>query len=317
MAWNRAFYWIPPALAATALALFARYLWQRRAREAWARTAALVLLANAEWMLGYALELNASSLQAKLFWTKLQFFGTAVIPSAWLVFTLQFSGRTKWLTRRNLAVLSAMPIVILALVFTNEAHGLMWGYALAKVGDPFLSVDKGYAVGFWGFFVYAYTLVLLGAALLMRTVRRSHLLLRRQPITLLYVALFAAVGIVSSRLSLTFFPNLRLEPLAFVLIGVIVAWGFFHLRLTGLRLARDAIIEGMGDGVIVLDTHNRVVDLNPAAQQIVGLDATAAAGRSVARILGQQPALLAHYYHAPETRTFHLCATDVVISRAV
>jgi PAS domain S-box-containing protein len=61
-----------------------------------------------------------------------------------------------------------------------------------------------------------------------------------------------------------------------------VTWGLFRYRLLDIMpVARDAIIEGMGDGVIVLDVQNRIVDLNPAARRIIGRRALGAIGQPI------------------------------------
>lgn len=53
--------------------------------------------------------------------------------------------------------------------------------------------------------------------------------------------------------------------------GVIVAWGLFYYRLFDLApVARATVIDGMDDGVIVLDAQQRLVDVNAAARQLVG-----------------------------------------------
>ncbi len=46
-------------------------------------------------------------------------------------------------------------------------------------------------------------------------------------------------------------------------------------------MARDAVIEGMSNGVIVLDAQNRIVDLNPAAQRVIGRPASEAIGQPI------------------------------------
>src|SRR5215212_5367039 len=88
-----------------ALALYAR---QRRA------TAFMWLaLVVAEWALTYALELAGSSAPAKVFWAKLQYLGITSTPLAWLIFALHYTDRSRWLTRRNLALLLILPVLTL------------------------------------------------------------------------------------------------------------------------------------------------------------------------------------------------------------
>ena len=49
-------------------------------------------------------------------------------------------------------------------------------------------------------------------------------------------------------------------------------------------MARDALVEVMEDGVIVVDPGGRVVDLNPAAQRVLDTTASEAVGEPLARL---------------------------------
>src|SRR5262245_30415783 len=98
-----------------ALALFAR---QRRTTTG-ATAFMWLALAIAEWVLTYALELIGISMAAKVFWAKLQYLGIVNAPLAWLIFALHYSGKGRWLTRRNLALLLIVPVLTLYMVFTN------------------------------------------------------------------------------------------------------------------------------------------------------------------------------------------------------
>jgi PAS domain S-box-containing protein len=81
----------------------------------------------------------------------------------------------------------------------------------------------------------------------------------------------------------------------------ITAWGVFRHRLFDMvPTARDAVIEGMGDAVIVLDTRNRVVDLNPAAQEIIGHTASGVIGQPAAWVFSRWPDLVEQYEGAIE-----------------
>ncbi len=51
-----------------------------------------------------------------------------------------------------------------------------------------------------------------------------------------------------------------------------MGWSMYRYRLLDIApIARNVVIEGMSDAVIVLDTHDRVVDTNPAAIQLLNL----------------------------------------------
>jgi PAS domain-containing protein len=62
-----------------------------------------------------------------------------------------------------------------------------------------------------------------------------------------------------------------ITPVGFIVTGVILAWGISRGRLFDLvPVARDILIESMGDCLLVLDDQNRVIDINPAARRLVG-----------------------------------------------
>src|SRR5260370_22310572 len=71
----------------------------------------LLMLAVAEWSLAYALELVSADLPAALFWDNMTWLGAAVAPTLWLAFVLQYTGRSEWLTRRNVVILIVEPLI--------------------------------------------------------------------------------------------------------------------------------------------------------------------------------------------------------------
>ena len=69
------------------------------------------------------------------------------------------------------------------------------------------------------------------------------------------------------------------------------------------QLAQAAILDGMSDGVIVLDTQKRIMHLNPAATALIGRTAAGAIGQPADQVLSQWPNLVECCYGDAETRT--------------
>ena len=67
-------------------------------------------------------------------------------------------------------------------------------------------------------------------------------------------------------------------------------------------VARRTVINSMGDGVIVLDRQNRVVDINTVGQQIIGRSASEAVGQPVASLMPGGLDLIARYSDAGEAQ---------------
>ncbi|HEY9749332.1 MAG TPA: histidine kinase N-terminal 7TM domain-containing protein, partial [Allocoleopsis sp.] len=122
--------------------------WQRRSASI-ATTFALFMLPVSEWLLGYIWELSSIDLASKVLAGKVQYLGIVVVPAAWLIFALQYTGRTKWMARRNLLLLTIEPVVMALLVWTNEWHGLVWTQTTLRLMSSFTLMSVTYGAGFW------------------------------------------------------------------------------------------------------------------------------------------------------------------------
>ncbi len=288
------------ALVSAALVLFA---WRRRTAPG-ALSFAAMMLAVAWWSVGYMLELGSIHLSGKLFWTSFNFVAIVVVPVALLAFALQYTGREQWLTRRNLILLSIEPLITLLLAWTNDAHHLFRTDAKLAVIGSFSALDPTYGIWFWVHAVYSYVLNLISMVLLIRALVRSSRLYRGQAIAVLVGMLAPWMGNVVYLSGLSPFPHLDPTPFAFTISGLAMSFGFFRFRLLDIvPVARDTVIESMNDGMIVLDMQDRVVDINPSAQNIIGDAASRAIGQQAGHVLSAWPDLVEQYGDVSEAQT--------------
>ena len=284
MAWQGTPYLVLLIVTAVISAASALYTWLRHPISG-NRTVVLIALAGAEWMVTYALELASVGVPAKIFWNQMQYVGIVIVPAAWLVFTLQYTSREKWLTLRTLILLSIEPLITLLLVLTNEAHGLIWGPAALDIDGPFSILVRPHGVAFWIHVAYTYALLLTTVSLLIQALIRSHHLYRRQARLLLLVTSLPFLGSALMAFGLNPFPYLDLTPLSVAVSVLVLTWSLFHLRLRDtVPVVCEIVVESMSDGVIVLDEQNRIVDLNSVAQHVVGHTAAKAVGQSVEQV---------------------------------
>src|SRR5262249_35391873 len=167
MSWYHTAYTV--LLFVTTGVLVALALYARQRRGIVGATAFMWLaLVVAEWALTYALELASSGGPAKGVWAKLQYLGIGRVPLAWLIYALHYTGKARWLTRRNLTLLLILPVLTLLLVFTNEAHGLIWSQIDAGAADRFTALDVTHGPWFWVYWIFACALILAGSVILIR-----------------------------------------------------------------------------------------------------------------------------------------------------
>ena len=279
--------------------------WGWRRRPATGTTIfALMMLALTEWSLAYGFELAAADLATKLFWVRTQYLGIVTVPVTWLCFVLQYTGREKWLTRRNLMLLMISPLITLLLTWTNEAHNLIWSTIELDTSGSFSMLDLTYGPWFWIHSTFSYLLLLLGTLLLIRSFIRSPQLYRGQTVALLIGVLAPWVGNGLYLFDVNPLPNLDLTPFAFTVTGLAVGWGASRFRMLDIvPVARDVVIEHMNDGVIVLDAQSRIVDINPAARQLVGCSDQDLIGQPMDQALSNWADLVERCREAEEAHT--------------
>ncbi|NPV81005.1 MAG: diguanylate cyclase [Firmicutes bacterium] len=266
-------------ITAVTSSTIAAMAWRRRDVPG-AKSLILVMLAVIGWALGNVLELGYTDLKTKVFWANIEYIGIVAVPLAWFAFAIQYAGQEKWLSRRNIALLLVIPALTLIFVWTDGRYGLMRHDFRLDTNGPFSVVAKSYGPWFWVHTAYSHILTLLGTVILMQAFFRLPRLYREQASVLLVGALVPWVGNVLYISGLSPIRRLDLTPCSFAFSGMLMAWGLFRLQLLDIvPMARDAVIEGMSDGVIVLDAQNRIVDINPAAQGIIGRRASEVVGK--------------------------------------
>ena len=134
---------------------------------------------------------------------------------------------------------------------------------------------------FYGLGLYGYATLMLA-----RAAFRAQHFLRSQYFLLLVAAALPALGNVLWLSSRGPLPHLDLTPLGFGISGLLVGWSLFRFGfLDVVPVARETVFEELDAGVIVLDWRGRVVDMNPAAETIVGSSARGILGHTLDEVL--------------------------------
>lgn len=263
----------------------------------------MLALASAVWSLGYALEIAGADLPTKIFWGKSQYIGIVTVPLAWVIFAYSHSVQGKWMTRRNVTLLSIVPFITLILAFTTEVHGLIWRHIEIRTAGTFSALDITHGLWFWVYWIYSNILLLVGTIFIVRSFNRMKGLFRRQNIILLIAVLTPWFGNVLYVTGLSPIPNLDITPFAFTISVVVFAWGIFSFKLVNLApVARDLVVEKMPDGMIVLDARGSIVDINPALQKALGVPASQVIGQGAKDLFNAWPSLVERYENMLEAQ---------------
>jgi len=289
-------YIYPLAIAALVSALLALYFWERR-NTVGAKPATVLMLALFIWSTGYMLEFMGANLETKLLWAKIQYFGIVTLPVSLLVFALEFSGHQSQVTAPQLAALIIIPVVTLLLAITNEMHLQIWSsWNIEPIGET-LVLHLEHGVAFWVNIVFTYLLLVLSTVLIVRTLVHRSGLYRGQMGSMLVGIAAPWIGNVVSNLGLLPFP-IDLTPFGFTITGIAIAWGIFRHNLMNIApIAYETVFKSMNDAVFILDTQNRVSDINPVGQKTLSLTANQAIGQHARTVFKEQADLLDRFQY--------------------
>ncbi len=281
----------PPLLLSAAVSLYlALQAWRRRPARG-ALPISLLMLGVLESSLAYVMELVSADPAAMVFWAKVQYLGFLSLPALWLAFALEYTGRSWWLTRRNVALLTIEPLLTLLILWTNGLHGWFYLDVRLDTSGPTTLLALTYGPYFWIQGAYTYLVVLAATSLIFREFIQQNRVYRRQTLAVLVGAVVPWIANAAYLLHLSPLPRLHLTSFAFTLSGAVLVWALFRYRLLDLLpVARAALIEGMEDGVIVLDAQERVLDFNQAARPLINRALANPIGRPAEQVLIGWPA---------------------------
>ena len=303
MNWQ-SFYVLLSVLPCIILVWLAWLGWRRR-HTAGAPAFIVLMLSVAIWSLFHALELASNDLSTIIFWEKMKYFGIVTIPVAWLAFTSQYTGADRWLNARALTLLALFPTMTLTVVWTNGEHQLMWEAFSLDDGAPFDILVTTPGIWFAPHVIYSYSLILIGAILLIRFAIGSPEQHRKQTIAILSVIAISLLGNIISLLNIGPVQYLDITPLFFTAGGLVMALALLRFDLLDVvPVAYYSVFEQLSDGVVIVDSENIILDVNPIICTAYGFTSPSAVlGKELETVLPELPDRVKPASAVPGTQT--------------
>ncbi|MHB1319849.1 MAG: histidine kinase N-terminal 7TM domain-containing protein, partial [Anaerolineae bacterium] len=277
----------PMLVSAACVWALGLYGWRHRSSPgAPAFTAGCVLVGL--WAAGNACELSATNQDVAFWWFRFQMIVSTPSAVAGLCFVIQYAGLGRWLTRTTLTLLIAPSILIVPAYLLDDAR-LLWDQVEYANGDlARILAPLGVAWNLYGLAILALTV-----AVVIRLYVRSPLYRKAAVLMMLGHSVIVGVQVLEI---VSPAPVLRPDPmiLSIDFAFAMYAIAFFRYRLFSVvPVARGSAIERMVDAMIVVDASSRIVDLNIAAQQLLGVRRERVLGRVAAQALAAVPGLAA------------------------
>ena len=284
---NIQFSWILilTAIAGLLALISAWSLWRRRTTKG-SIPLLLLFISIAIWSISYGFELFFVDYLAKTLWVRIEYFGIVSVPVFWFLFCLRYTNHKKPDNTRFFIYFSIIPFITVILVWTNQLHHLIWTKQVITnlYGIDLLELE--YGIWFWIHAFFSHGLYLTGMYLLIQHYFSSPKNIRHQVGYIIWAGMIPGIAnflYISNNNPL---PMIDLTSLSFAISGMLIVWVlYFHRFLDIVPIARDTTIENMRDGIIVVDLKDRVVDINPAAEEIIQSPFSSVVGELSTKIL--------------------------------
>ena len=226
-----------------------------------------------------------TSFPGRLFWLGPFYLSTALASTALLTFTFLFTSHKRWINWQSISLLAIEPVVVQILfwiIYRQESISAQENISAAVRAIPLQSINEA----------YCNSLAFISTILLVQTFDHKPKQYSSQTFIIL-IGLFIPL-LIKIINSFVIFPILEISPvpLGYTITGVFIAYSILRYKFPDLDLiARDIVVENMTEGWMILDTQNRIVDLNPAAEALTGSYREKVFGQSAEEILKNWPNL--------------------------
>ena len=247
---------------------------------------AFLLAGQAWWSATLFFRITATEMSEKIFWVDVSWIGIGIIPVAWLLFSLEYTGYSQYVKPRFIVLLSIVPLITSVLGLTDGYHSLLYTDSFLIDQNGVSILDRSPGVWFWVIAGYTYLLGLIGVIPLLMFITSQVNTFRGQSLLLL-------VGLIVPWATNVLFvldelPTAGIDPtpIAFSITGIaylsaLTQYQLFGTTPTPIRQARRTVFNQMQEGAIVLDQQDNIVDMNGRAAAILEVDPSTVLGRPI------------------------------------
>ncbi len=252
-----------------------------------------LLLSIAIWALCYGMELSCQDLKLMVFWNSLEYIGIAFLPATWIIFILKYTGRNLWLNKSRLGAIFIVPFVTLIMVWTNKYHQFFYSENGLDTSFrfPLFKAEPGpwYIVHT----VYFYALLALGIYFLFDNYKKADAIYKHQSMILFIAVIAPWIANILYHLRALPVDSIDITPFGFIITAFVICLGLLRYRLFDIApFAREKVINSMQEGLLVLDAHLRVVDVNTEMKKMLSGRSSQVVGMVFSQLFPNQPNLV-------------------------
>lgn len=212
-------------------------------------------------------------------------FFQGILPGAFLLFTLQFTGHHRWLASWRQLFLFIFPAIVVYFGWAHPTTDLLWNnYQITATGA--VSYSFGWLYNF--FWLYFYICLFISTLIFVNFIRNREKFHQPQIKLIVISALLPAFTVFVS----IFWPSpLTMNyilPVSFSVSGVLVGFGIYKYKLFDLStVIYHTLLENFRDGLIIFDRQSRLIFANLTAEQLLNIESKEIIGKHINYIVSE------------------------------
>lgn len=251
-----------------------------------------MMLGGSFWALANAVQLITPDMEWQTFWNRLTYAGIMVVPTAWFLLSVKLTGFLREKIGAFERYFYLPPAFLYLLLLTSGWHKLFFvSFEAVSVGG-YVALQNQYGPLFYVHTAYSYLLMVSGIAILGWSLITDFRKYGAQVYGLIIGVLAPLLGNVYYLFGPVppGFPDPT--PIIFTVTGAVFAWAIFGGKiLEVVPFAHDAIVRKLSTGIVILDRDKKILDINPAAREILRLRPRSLPNEPFTDALRDQPEL--------------------------
>lgn len=279
--------------------ILAMYVFNKRKYIPVANVFIIYTIALAIYSFGNAFGLASSTLDEVMFWSVIQYVGMPFASPLGLIVIMKYLDYK--ISKPSALALNIVPLITLIMISTNHYHHLYYKSMNTQEGLPvsFVTIEIGQWYIVHG--IYTFSCMFIALLLLLARWKQTQKAYRPQVAILICGQL---IPIVAAFLYLIGVTPVGLDPVPIVMCvtSALFLWGIMSSNmLVVMPIAKETIFDSMEEGVIVLDSLDRIIDYNKAASGMIPLLQTSAIGMKIDQLNRDFSDMLIRFQHEKES----------------
>lgn len=227
---------------------------------------------GAGWIAIYSLSIITIWYPLRLFLSMAMYIPSRLMAPAILYLALEYSGKERWINTKNVLLILLIPIISIIASMTSPWHNLFrYNFNLDTSGPiPILFYTPG---PLFTLSTIYNAIVILGSLLIMFFSLRDRALKPQSTLLLIIGILIPLIVEILFTMNITPIRGYNFAASTIVFTGAAYLIALMKYRFLGfVPIARSTVLEHISDFVIVFDNQSQIVDCNPAALLLIGLN---------------------------------------------